>query len=106
MGILKKIQDKPKGVRKAIFWVIVILIGIIFFFAWVQAFKTRIGQSKLQKPFGESNAPSLDETLKNFPSIEMPKFPDISEDEWKELEKQYEQDQKGQGTESAQPTTP
>ena len=50
MSFLKKIQDQPKNVRKAIFWLIVILIGIIFLFTWVQVFKTRIGQSKLS-PF-------------------------------------------------------
>ena len=106
MSFLKKIQDQPKNVRKAVFWVIVILIGIIFLFAWVQAFKARIGQSKLQKSFDQLKPPSLDETMKNFPSVEMPKFPDISEEEWKDLEKQYEQEQKNPGAESAQPTTP
>lgn len=88
MNILKKILDQPKYIRKIIFWIIVITLGILFLFAWFQGLKTRIEQAKQEKVFEQLKPPKLKEELESFPKIEMPKFPELSEEEMKQLEEE------------------
>ena len=92
MDFLKKLQDQPKQTRKAIFWVAVIVIGIIFLFAWIQIIKTRI-KSFRQEEFLEQlrPPPKYEEELKNLPKIEMPQFPELTEEEKEDLKKLEEE---------------
>ena len=41
MGILKKIQQKPEGARKAILWSAVVIVGISLLFWWWGDFRQK-----------------------------------------------------------------
>ena len=95
MGILKKIQDKPKNVRKVIFWIAVIIIGSIFLFSFAQIFKMRIENMKQKNIFEDWNLPELNEGVENMPKIETPKMPEFTEEELNalnEAEKQIQEE--------------
>lgn len=86
MTFLKRIQDQPKYIRKIIFWIIIITLGIIFLFAWFQGLKARLEQAKQEKAFEQLKPPGLEEELESFPKVEMPEFPELTEEEIKQLE--------------------
>ena len=95
MSFLKKIQDQPKNVRKAIFWIAVIIIGAIFLFSFAQSFKMRIESMKQKNIFEDWNVPELNEEVENMPKIETPKMPEFTEEELKalnEAEKQIQEE--------------
>lgn len=94
MSFLKKIQDQPKHIRKIIFWVIIIFLGIIFFFTWFYSLKGRLEEAKKREIFEQLKPPKFEEQLKTIPKIETPKLPELSEEELKKLEeelKKYEE---------------
>lgn len=86
MSFLKKIQDQPKRIRKIIFWVIVIIVGTIFVFTFIYSLKVRIEAIKPRKIFEQFKPSTFEEDLKRMPKIEMPEFPELSEEELKALE--------------------
>jgi cell division protein FtsN len=88
MNILKKIQEQPKGVRKVIFWTIIIILGIFFLFAWVENIKVRVEQAKQERVLEKLKPPEFEENLRPIPKIEVPKFPELSEEELKKLEEE------------------
>lgn len=106
MSFLKKIQDQPKNVRKAIFWVVVIIIGSIFLFSFAQTFKMRIESTKQKNIFEDWNAQGLNKTFENMPKIETPKMPELTEEELKALEEAEKQIQEENQKSLPQPTNP
>jgi len=86
MSFLKKIQDQPKNVRKAIFWVTITIVGAIFLFAWVQVFKARVEQAREKNLLDQYKLPGFEEGLKDLPKIETPEIPEFTEEELKALE--------------------
>lgn len=96
INFLKKIQDQPKRIRKIIFWVIVIIIGIFFLFTFIYSLKARIEAIKPREIFKQYRPPSFEEDLKKIPKIEAPELPEteLSEEELKELEKAIEEELK------------
>jgi len=88
MDILKKIQNLPEQTRKIILWVIVILFGFVFTLAWVQGLKQRLEKAKEERVWEEFQPPQFEEQLKGLPKIEIPEFPELTEEELKELEEE------------------
>lgn len=99
MNILARIQNQPKHIRKIIFWITIVIIGIILLLAWVQGVKTRIGGVEPRKMFEQLKPPTFGEDLENIPKIELPEFPEISEEEFKKLEEELIKESKEQVTE-------
>ena len=63
--IIEKLQSLPENRKKTILWSVVVILGIIMAFFWINSAINRLSK------IGESNM-SID-----FPSIEMPEIPDI-----------------------------
>jgi len=80
---LKKIQQRSEIERKRIFWLLVILFGIIFFGLWILTVKQQINSLNKNKIRQELNLPQLEKQFKNLPKPELPKF---DEEELKQLE--------------------
>lgn len=85
---LKKIQNQPERIRKVIFWVIIIVLGFAFLFAWVQSLKQRLGAVREEGFWEPLKPPQLEEQFKNLPKIEIPELPELSEEELKKLEEE------------------
>jgi hypothetical protein len=49
VDILKKIQQKPEGVRKAILWSAVVIIGIALLFWWWGDFRQKAEKLNLEE---------------------------------------------------------
>ena len=88
MDILKKIQNLPEQNRKVILWAIVILLGFVFALAWVQGLNERLGKAKEERVWEEFQPPRFEEQLKGLPQIGIPEFPELTEEELKELEEE------------------
>lgn len=87
MDILKKIQNQPEGVRKIILWTVIILLGLLFLITWIQGLKQRVEQSKEEGGVWKGlNLPEFE----NPPTIEMPEFPELTEEELKALEEEFQ----------------
>lgn len=63
--IIAKLQNLPENRKKTILWSVVVILGIIMAFFWINSAINRLSQ------IGESSM-SID-----FPPIEMPEIPDI-----------------------------
>ena len=88
-SFLEKIQKRPESERKIIFWVLVIIFGILFFGGWLLALKENlkgINQNKLRQ---ELRISDLEKQLKELPKVELPK---IDENQLKDLEKLLEEE--------------
>lgn len=96
ISFLKKIQNQPKHIRKIIFWVTIIIIGIILLLTWIQGVKTRIKEVEPRKMFEQLKPSTFGEDLENIPKIELPEFPEISEEEFKKLEEELIKESKEQ----------
>ena len=88
MNFLKKIQNQPEGTRKIFLWIIIIILGFAFLFAWVQSLKQRLEGTQGQSIWEELKPPQFEEKVKNLPKIEIPEFPEIGEEELKALEEE------------------
>lgn len=64
------IQLKSESVRKVIFWVLIIALGIIFFAFWLILAKQKIKDLNGERLKREMNLPELENKLKNLPSLE------------------------------------
>jgi len=78
MSFLKKIQEQPRHIRKIIFWVIVVFLGIIFFIIWFYSTKERLEEAKEKKLFEQLKLPKIEEQLKTIPKVETPNSPELS----------------------------
>lgn len=86
MNFLKNIQEQPEHVRKIILWTVVIILGALFLFVWIQSIEIRVQEVKQEdETFKEFKPPDFNESLKNIPAIEMPELLDLSEEELNQL---------------------
>lgn len=92
MDILRRIQNQPEHIRKIIFWAIIIFLGLVLLFTWIQGLKTRLEEAKERRLFEELKPPKFEEELKSMPRIEIPKFEEI-EELLKEAEEQAGEEQ-------------
>jgi hypothetical protein len=83
MKFIERIQNLPEKKRKAIFWLIVIIVGISAFAWWAKNLEMRIRSFKSEKIKEELQLPRLEEELKSLPEFEMP---EISDEELKKFE--------------------
>ncbi len=83
MGFLEKLRGLPESQRKAILWVVVVILGLLLFILWMKN-----ARQKLEGFRGEGLREQFN--IPEFPVIEMPavELPEISEEELKELEKE------------------
>ncbi len=84
---LKKIQQRPEAERKMIFWILVILFGIVFFGFWLLIIKQQVDSLNKDKIRQDLNLLQMQEQFKSLPKLELPK---IDEQELKTLEKLLE----------------
>ena len=83
MKFIERMQSLPEEKRKAIFWLIVIIVGISLLIWWAKNLETRIKSFKSEKIKEELQLPKLEEELKSLPKFEMP---EISDEELKKFE--------------------
>lgn len=85
--IVKKLQNLPVVQKKIIFWLIIILVGIILFFFWLGLTKKRFENLDTGKFINQLNLPPVEEGINSFKKG----FDELKdEEEWKELEKELE----------------
>ncbi len=81
---LNKIQKLSERKRKLILWLVIIIIGLIFFVFWIKNSAEKL--RGLQKEIFQ--LPSLGEELDKLPKVELPA---TSSEELKQLEKELEE---------------
>jgi len=84
MKFLKKLQNLPLRTRKMILWLTTGILGIIFFGIWIYSLQQHI--ERFQQNY--QNKP----IIAPFPKIEIPEIrvPTFSEEEIKEMEKEFQ----------------
>ena len=88
MDIIRKIQNQPEGTRKIILWVIIVFLGFIFLFLWIQSLRLRLEASKERNIFKELKLPQFEQEIKSLPGTGLPESPSLSEEELKKLEEE------------------
>ncbi|MBI4359241.1 MAG: hypothetical protein HY577_01525 [Candidatus Nealsonbacteria bacterium] len=86
METLKRIQAKPENERKAIFWLLVIVMGFSLFFVWLALVKhrlTSLNQGRLRQ---ELKLPELEKQINSLPK------PELDPDSLKQLEELLRQE--------------
>jgi len=69
---LKKIQNLPLTKRKIIFWILIIVLGLIIIAFWVMGLKQTIKNFSGEKALNEMNFPNLKEELDILPDLKDP----------------------------------
>lgn len=89
--LIKIVRDLPKPKRKIIFWSVIVIIGLGLFTFYIKNVQKRIKNFEIEKFKEDLNLPSLEETIKELPKIEMPeiKTPETEE----KLEKMIEEEE-------------
>jgi Skp family chaperone for outer membrane proteins len=64
---LKRIQNLPLIKRKVIFWIIMIIFGLILFTFYIMNIKQKIKAFPMEKTLEELKLPELKEKLKELP---------------------------------------
>lgn len=70
----KRIQNLSLIKRKIIFWVILIILGLVFFTLYIINIKQRIKTFPKERALEEIKLPKLQEELENLPKFEIPKL--------------------------------
>ena len=70
MDTLKKIQEKPENERRLIFWILVVIIGLILFGAWLALVKYRLVNLNRGQLRQELRLPELEKQINNLPQLE------------------------------------
>jgi len=65
----KKIQALPLKTRKIIFWVLIIICGLVMFFFWMRYSRRVLSDFQGEKFLEEIKLPELQEQLKKIPEI-------------------------------------
>jgi len=94
---LKKIRNLTLVKRKIIFWVIIIIFGVILFALYLLNIKQKIKTFPLERSLEELRLPQLKEELKNLPKFEIEKPKEEIKGDIKEIEKLMEEIKKQQG---------
>jgi len=99
LKFVKKLQNQPEHIKKVILWTTIIVIGLGLIFWWIINVEKSIKEFQKEKLIEGLNLPRLEEEIKDFPSIEIPK---LDEEELKKLEEQIkklgEEDEEGQNS--------
>ena len=88
MNIIGKIQNQPERIRKIILWSVIVFLGFIFLFLWIQSLKSRLEATKERNIFEELQVPQLEKKVESLPKVEIPESPPFSEEELKKLEEE------------------
>jgi len=64
---LKKIQNLPLIKRKVIFWLIIIIFGLILFIFWVMSVRQTVSGFQKEKFLEELKLPEFQEELEKLP---------------------------------------
>ena len=70
MDTLKKIQEKPENERRLIFWILVVIIGLILFGAWLALVKYRLVNLNRGQLRQELRLPELEKQINDLPRLE------------------------------------
>ena len=81
--ILKRIQEGPEAERKAIFWALAVILGVLFFGGWLAITKERLTNINKEKVRQDLKLPELEEEFNKLPKLEMLEF---DQDQIKQLE--------------------
>jgi Sec-independent protein translocase protein TatA len=87
---LEKIQKLPVLTRKAILWIVIIIISAGLLAWYIKSFREKIKNFKTEEFKKDLQLPSFKEELKNFPGIEIPK---INEENINEVDEQLKQNE-------------
>lgn len=82
---VQKLQNLPIAGKKIIFWLTIILVGIILFFFWIKIAKKELGNLDTGKFINQLNLPPIEN---EFNSLKEGVNELKDEEEWKELEKE------------------
>ena len=74
MNFLEKIQNKPEHIRKRIFWVTIIIIGLILAIVWIFIVKNQIQNFQREKFIEGLNLSGLQDEINKIPAVQMPKI--------------------------------
>jgi len=88
---MRSIQGLSERTRRIIFWTAVIIISLGLLAGWVGVTKNRLKSIRGEKIKEELGIPHLEEQLKGFPKIEMPKIDEETLKKFEELLKEAEQ---------------
>jgi len=88
---MRSIQGLSERTRRIIFWTAVIIISLGLLAGWVGVTKNRMKSIKGEELKEELGIPHLEEQLKGFPKIEMPKIDEETLKKFEELLKEAEQ---------------
>lgn len=86
MDTLKKIQEKPEDERRIIFWILVVVIGLILSGIWLALVKQRLvnlNQGRLRQ---ELRLPELEKQINDLPKLEP------NPDQLKQLEELFQKE--------------
>lgn len=85
MDFLKKLQKLSLVKRKIIFWIAMILIGLIFLSFFIFITINRFGNLSINNLKQEINFPSLEIEDLSTPSFDVDREKQIQEQEWEEI---------------------
>jgi len=87
---MRSIPELSERTRRIIFWTVVIIISLGLLSGWVEITKNRMKSIKGEELKEELGIPHLEEQLKGFPKIEMPKIDEETLKKFEEMLKQAE----------------
>jgi len=91
---VKKIQNLPLIKRKIIFWIVIIIFGLVLFAGYILNIKHKIENFPLQKSLEELKLPQLKEEFKKLPEFEIEKPVGEIKGDAKEIERLIEETEK------------
>ncbi|MFC1630238.1 hypothetical protein ACFL06_01740 [Patescibacteria group bacterium] len=102
MSFIKKIQNQSEQTRKIIFWITIVIVAALLFFAWIFGVKQKFEQVRKDRLLQDLSQPKLQEQWENMPEFNMPEFPELSEEELKLLEEELKKLEEDMPTEETQ----
>jgi len=69
---LKRIQNLPLLKKKVIFWIIIIILGLILLFLWIINIRQTIKAYPKEKFLEQIKPPKIGEELEKLPKFEIP----------------------------------
>jgi len=66
MNFLKKIQTLPLGMRKLIFWILMIALAVLLFSLWTKFGLQRVGNLQVGEEFQKIQWPDIKTELESF----------------------------------------
>ena len=90
---LLKIQELPKSKRKAVFWVVMIIMGLSLSGLYARYIQKKVAGANLEGAREEMSIHSLEEMIDKIREIEIPKIemPEINQEALQELQRMMEE---------------